>query len=309
VDARRLTRRRFPGRRILATALLTTCLAACSAGSPAADPSATPTAPNPSSVEQSLQATSGYGRHAAVRAKADLRLVNRGTSEIRLARLQVRHPLFEQVAPAERRTVLPPDGDVHLVPVPLGQPRCDRDDPTGASLVVGVQMPDGIVDAAVPLVDREPGLVRAHRLACAILAVEGRVTIELRTDGSRIHTPAGQGLVMQLHLQRKDVGAVRVTELLGSILFSVAGTPPVPVVELSPDADSAEAEVVLLASRCDQHALIESKTSFTFPLFAAVDGGEPARLSTTASGAARDALQSLLDDSCGATAAEPSTSP
>jgi hypothetical protein len=138
--------------------------------------------------------------------------------------------------------------------------------------------------------------------------VEARVSVELRTDGTRVQTPAGQGLVMQLHLQRKDVGAVTVTELLGSILFSVAGTPPGPLVELFPDAESAEAEVVLLASRCDQHALIESKTSFTFPLFATVDDGEPARLSTTASGAARNALQALLDDTCGRTV-EPSTSP
>ena len=112
---------------------------------------------------------------------------------------------------------------------------------------------------------------------------------------------------MQLHLQRTGPGALAVTELLGSILFSVAGTPPAPLLQLPAGAATASAPVVLLASRCDQHALIESKTSFTFPLFASVDGGEPARLSTTASGAARDALQSLLDDTCGAV--QPSTSP
>ena len=239
--------------------------------------------------------TSGYGRHAAVRAKADLRLVNTGTAEVRFATLQVRHPLFEQLPPVERRTVLPADGEVRLVPVPLGAPRCDRDDPAGATLVAGVD--DGS-ELSLPLVDREPGLVRAHRLACATAAVQEVVTVELRTDGVRTATPQGPGLAMTLHLDRRSRGAVSVTELSGSILFSVAGTPPAPLLDLPDGVQESAAPVVLLASRCDQHALIESKTSFTFPLFARIDGGDPARLSTTATGPARDALQALLDDTC-----------
>jgi hypothetical protein len=103
---------------------------------------------------------------------------------------------------------------------------------------------------------------------------------------------------------------VTVTELGGSILFSVAGTPAAPLVKLPPTAETAQADVVLLVSRCDQHALIESKTSFTFPLFAVVDDSEPARLTTTVSGPTRDALQALLDDTCGAArSADASTSP
>jgi hypothetical protein len=272
-------------------------LAACDGGTPrAAEQSPAPAEAGPA---LQLEATSGYGRHAAVRAKADVRLVNRGDSEVELSSLQVRHPLFDQLPAAPRRTVLPPDGEVHLVPVPLGAPRCEQDDPTGAVLSVTVRTPDGVQDALVPLVDREPGLLRAHRLACATAAVERLVTVELRTDGERATTPGGPGLAMTLHLQRRAPGTVTVTELSGSILFSVAGTPPVPLVELHADADTARAEVVLLASRCDQHALIESKTSFTFPLFARIAAGEPARVTTTATGSARAALQALLDDTCG----------
>jgi hypothetical protein len=270
-------------------------LAACSGGSPQAATPSAGTAP----VELALEATSGYGRHAAVRAKADVRLVNRGDTQVELSTLQVQHPLFEQLPAAARRTVLPPDGEVHLVPVPLGAPRCNRDDPAGAVLAVSVQTPDGVQDAELPLVDREPGLVRAHRLACATAAVEQLVTVELRTDGARTETASGPGLAMTLHLQRRGPGTITVTELSGSILFSVAGTPPAPLLQLAADADTAQADVVLLASRCDQHALIESKTSFTFPLFARIDDGEPARLTTTAAGPARAALQALLDDTCG----------
>jgi hypothetical protein len=150
--------------------------------------------------------------------------------------------------------------------------------------------------------------VRAHRLACATAAVQEVVTIELRTDGTRTGTPQGPGLAMVLHLQRRGgAAAVTVSELSGSILFTVAGTPPSPLVRLAPGAASASADVVLRAGRCDQHALIESKTSFTFPLFASIDDGEPARSTTTAGGSAKDALQALLDDTCAS--AEGSTSP
>jgi hypothetical protein len=298
VDARRLTLSDRTCPRAVRRLLLATvvALAACSGGTPEAAPSSTGAAP----AEPALEAVSGYGRHAAVRAKADLHLANHGDAELQLTSLQVQHPLFEQLPAAARRTVLPPDGEVKLVPVPLGAPRCDRDDPAGAVLAVGVQTPDGVRDALVPLVDREPGLVRAHRLACAAAAVERLVTVELRTDGARTTTPSGPGLAMTLHLQRRAPGAVTVTELSGSILFTVAGTPPAPLLVLAPEADAAQAGVVLLASRCDQHALIESKTSFTFPLFARIDDGEPARLTTSAAGPARDGLQALLDDTCGA---------
>jgi hypothetical protein len=57
--------------------------------------------------------------------------------------------------------------------------------------------------------------------------------------------------------------------------------------------------VVVTATRCDRHALVESKTAFTFPYLAAVDGGEPARLSVTARPEGRAVLQALLDDTCG----------
>ena len=57
--------------------------------------------------------------------------------------------------------------------------------------------------------------------------------------------------------------------------------------------------MVVTATRCDRHAPIESKTSFTFPYLAAVDGAEPARLSVTAGADGRAVLQALIDDTCG----------
>ena len=85
-------------------------------------------------------------------------------------------------------------------------------------------------------------------------------------------------------------------QVLGSTLFTVD-------VEneafLGADADAVQVPAVLTAERCDRHALIESKTSATFPVFAAVDGAEPVQLTVTPAAPGRVALQSLLDASCG----------
>ncbi len=72
-----------------------------------------------------------------------------------------------------------------------------------------------------------------------------------------------------------------------------------PLVLLADGAGVATAPVRVRATRCDPHALTESKRSFTFPVFVALDGGEPARVEVTVTGADRDVLQALLDRTCG----------
>ena len=50
---------------------------------------------------------------------------------------------------------------------------------------------------------------------------------------------------------------------------------------------------------CVLSKLIESKTSFTFPVFTALDGGEPVAVQVTADEQGKAALQDLLDRTCG----------
>ena len=247
-----------------------------------------------------LQVASEYGRHAAVQGKVDLYVTNTGSGEVAVDGYQVRHPMFEVLPMTPRTSLLPNDGQHRVVPIPFGKPRCDVQEATGAQVVVRVQRGDEVEDVTLPLGDREPGLVRAHRLACAADAVAAVAAFELRTDGRRQQTGRGEVLETTLHLSRRAPGEVIVTEMIGSILFTPEGEPAAPLVVLPADRQEASVPVLLRASRCDRHAMIESKTSFTFPFFATVGSEEPARLTVTATGAARQALQALLDDTCGA---------
>lgn len=249
----------------------------------------------PTAEELALSATAVYGRHAAVRGKVDVRIANEGAEPVEVESYQVRHPQFDVVPAAQRRSRLPADGKPRIVPVPFGAPDCEATADAGAVVVLEVRTGHGSQEVVVPLADGEPGLSRAHRMACGAEAVTDAASIEL----GPAWTPGSDGLRTTLRLTRRGSGAVVVRELRGNVLFTVRPDTVDPVVALPAGEQDAEAGVVVTATRCEAHALTESKTSFTFPLFAAVGDGEPVQILVTATGPGRAALQGLLDSTCG----------
>lgn len=245
-----------------------------------------------SAEDLGLSAVAVYGRHAAVRGKVDVRLDNDGTRPLRVESVQVRHPLFARLPPTQRRSRIPADGDPRIVPVPFGDPLCAAADAAGAVVVLGVRTEQGLRDVEVPLRDGEPGLLRAHRLACQAAAVQEAAAVELGPEWERV--PAG--LRTTLRLTRRGAGEVEVREVGGNVLFSVRRPAALP--RLREDARTASADVVVAATRCDPHALTESKRSFTFPVRVALDGGEPVLLQVTADATGQRALQALLAATC-----------
>ena len=238
-----------------------------------------------------------YGRHSAVRGKVDLRLANHGPDVVQVERFQVRSPLFAEVPPYDRRSTLDADGEERIVPVPFGDPRCEVQDGAGAVLALSVRSGDQLREVTVPLVDREPGLVRAHRTACAREAVAGTARVEVTGPWTR--DPADRDRLRgRLRLVRTTPGRLVVDEVGSNILFSVRTAARRPLLVLGDGAAEASADLVLLATRCDQHGLIESKTSFTFPVSATLADREPAALQVTADEQGTAALQQLLDDTC-----------
>lgn len=285
-----------PQLRVAAAVCLLVLVAGCSGSSSPAEPARAEQAQLPE-----LSAVAVYGRHAAVRGKVDVRLVNDGPGPAEVETLRLEHPLFEPVEVLERRSTLPPDGQERIVPVPFGAPRCDADDAAGAVVVLAVTTSDGVRDVEVPLTDGEPGLVRAHRIACAADDVGEQVALSLGPEWRHETTDGARVLVTSLRLDRRGEQPVRVTQLSGNILFTMNTATSEPVVALPAEQDTTAAEVRITATRCEPHALTESKRSFTFPLFVAVGDGEPAPVPVTADVTGQAALQSLLDATCGPT--------
>ena len=241
-----------------------------------------------------LSAVSVYGRHAAVRGKVDVRIANAGPGPVEIEAYRVEHPLFEPVAPFARRSRLPGDGKARIVPVPFGAPRCDAEQDREARVVVTMRTEGVAREVAVPLADGEPGLARAHRLACAVEAVAQTAQLELGP------WTLGPGLVARttLRLQRRGPGEVAVLAVGGSILFSVDSPGGDPLLSLPAGADTASVELAVRATRCESHALTESKTSFTFPVSVSVGGAEPSAVPVTVAAADRAVLQTVLERTC-----------
>lgn len=260
----------------------------------AADPSADPPDDQPAATEQpQLSAVSVYGRHAAVRGRVDVRIANQGGTPVEIASYRIEHPLFELVPVLERTSTLPADGRARIVPVPFGAPRCDTDDADGAQVVVGLQTADGVRDVAVPLADGEPGLVRAHRLACSADAVQAAV--EFALGGWVLDGDVARAT---LTVRRRAAGEVVVSGVVGTVLFGVEPSPGTVALVLAPEQDVAELPLVVRPARCEAHALTEAKDVFAFPVVASLDGAEPARLRLEAGRQGRAVLQELLTTSC-----------
>lgn len=285
-------------RAVVALSVVLTAVAAGACGSAGAPDPADAAAPRTDAAATEvvgLSAVAVYGRHAAVRGKVDVRVTNEGDREVSLVSYQVRHPLYEEVPPTERESRVAPGATV-LRPVDFGEPRCDVSDPTGAVVVVEVKEADRVTPVALPLPDEGPGLARAHEIACAAQAV---ADVAAPAFGER-WTAAGDAVESTFSVRRPDgrSEAVSVTAVAGSILFSVEPARPWPLT-LSGDDTVAEVPVLLTVARCDPHALIESKTSFTFPVSVQVGDAEAVPVKVTVGPDGREALQGLLDRVCG----------
>lgn len=286
-------------------AVVSSCVAAmliggCGAGD---DGTALPAAPSSAVEAVELSAAAVYGRHAAVRGKVDVRLTNEGEREVEVVSYRVRHPMWEQVPATQRESRVAPGATV-LRPVDFGAPLCDVTDPSGAVVDLEVRGPDGVTPVAVPLPDDGPGLVRAHEVACAAEAAADVAVPEFGDEW----VADGEGLRSTLSLRRPGGGtgeAVAVTAVSGSILFSVQLQQPWPLT-LDGDAAATEVPVLLTVARCDPHALIESKTAFTFPVSLQIGDAEPVPVQVTVGDDGRRVLQELLDRTCGLAPTAPS---
>lgn len=216
-----------------------------------------------------------------------------------MVRFQVRHPMFATVPPEDRESVLRPGGTA-VRPLPFGEPRCEVAGDRGAVVVLGVRRgagSDGMVtEVTVPMAEGQPGLAAWHATACTVAEVGETARFGLgpesavEQDGTRLRTT--------LRAERRGPGEIAVTDVGNSILFSVAPAAGQPVLTLPQRRDAAATEVVLTVARCDVHALIESKTSFTFPLSVAVGDGDPVAVPVTADDGVRAAMQAMLEDVC-----------
>jgi hypothetical protein len=263
-------------------------------------PAAAEVAPD-ADLDAVLHESTLFGTRRAFR----LSLHNEGADDVVVETVQLSSPLFEAVAPEDRDAPLDGGGRPLFIPLRFGEARCTDDgasaDPGDAEVVAVV---DG-EERRIPL-EQRPAEMLADVNASECAAAEVLAVLELRL-GHR-WTPAGpRTLTGELTAaQRRPGVTAELDELLGNVIFAV-GTPAAPGtgteagaadgapwLAVGDDQPAGRVPVTIEAARCDPHALIEYKRTFTFVAMVSVDGAPPVRVDVTADGGARSALEELL---------------
>lgn len=184
---------------------------------------------------------------------------------------------YEEVPAADRTVTVPAAGQVSF-PVPYGPARCDAEED---EVVVHLAIDGEATTRTAPVSGQ---VRRAHERECAAAAVRRAVRVEFADDWEVVAPRRVQGSLDVTPLAGHEV---EVADVATSIVFVTETTA----------ADTRRTSLDVVAARCDTHALIESKKTFTFTLSVVVDGEAPVALEIVPEdGPAREALQQAVED-------------
>ena len=269
--------------RTLLPCLLAAALAGCGAEGPVQAP------PLAAEVKQ-------YRSDIAKRTVA-VSVDNRGERSVLVRRVALAAAGFPDDPSAEVMAEVPAGSQVDLR-VPYGEVRCDAARPgsTADAALLAVQDADG--EQHELRVELAPGglLDRLHARECADEALRAVADVRLSSQWSR----DGAGLAGALVLERRSgTTPVTVVEPGGNVLFTVRPAEPgTPLGRLAADAPALELPLRITATRCDVHALADSKRSYVFSFYVALGSGEPQLVTTTADTALQRQLDRLVMDTC-----------
>lgn len=230
-----------------------------------------------------------------------VRLVNDGGAPVQVVRLQVRGRSWTTVPPTVREEVLEP-GSALAFPVAYGVADCAQDGPS--TLVVGYRRDGSLHEARVRVPASDPLLPRLHARECALAALGRTASVSFSPGWTR----RGDVAVGELRLDRRRGGEpVAVTAVDGSVIFTLRATGALPVslpgaLPVSQPGPAARGTVRVpveaTPTRCDPHALAESKRTYDFSIAVVVGDAAPLTVTARPQPADLPLLQQLVRDVC-----------
>ncbi len=155
-------------------------------------------------------------------------------------------------------------------------------------------------DLTLPLTD-DGLLARLHGAECAERAILAQVDLTVGDTWSESTHRGRPSLRGTVRITRRVAGGARfVLDSYGAnIIFQVLPEPTdVPVLVLEPGQASGEALLELVPTRCDAHALTESKRTSLVNVYAALGQDAPHLLTITPSAATRRRLEAFAVSGC-----------
>lgn len=285
-------------RRLLLPVVLALVLAGCTRGErPRTAATASQRPPG------DLTATIVQYRRDVPRHVVQLKFSNGGRDAVEITLLDAKLPGYEAAPGGVRTTGLKAGRRVDL-PAQLGAPTCDAPVSGTPSATVRVASGDGAATRmTVPVTD--DGLLRRLRQHdCDVQRVEAAVDVELsdswQKTGADADTAVRGSATASL---RPGAESVRITdviagELLGVTVATADGDPALPV-ELDAGHTRADMDLEVIGTRCDGHAIAESRRLMAFSFSVSVQGAPPVVLRRSPDLAGFRTLVDALLERCG----------
>lgn len=240
-----------------------------------------------------LRAALEQSRDNENRGLVQVVVTNDGDAPVRVRGVRLDSPGYEPVAVAPFDQEVRP-GSRTAFPVDDGEAVCDGGT-SGSGAVLALAEAEGTRQVRLAVPDDDPVLRRLHARACALQRIGD--TVDIALTGARRAGPETVTLDLVV-TRRAGRQAVRVTDLQSSIILT-GRAPALPLV-LAGSAARAATPVEVRAVRCEAHALIESKRTYTFPVFVGLGDAEPLQVPMTADAEAQAVLFEALRERCAA---------
>ncbi|MDQ3529516.1 MAG: hypothetical protein M3425_06145 [Actinomycetota bacterium] len=282
------------------------------------------------SVEPALVVDVEKPRYLVAERMVEVIVVNKGASPVRVEQIQLFGRLFKAQPPIAKDTLLQPDERKDLK-VGYGEVRCGRQAPTSSEPFVRlrVRASDGNQSRArLALPSPSPTLQRLHDTECGLLALREAVQVRYGpgwTRAGRGYRDARGRLVLRRRASREPIV---LTAVGGNVIFTVTAhvddSPQRPqrdpqrpqrgpqrpqrglqrpqrvsqraLAILRPGDERLTVPVAVAASRCDAHAVADSKKTFLLPLWLRVGAAEEQYLEVEVTGRGRRLLTDVISD-------------
>jgi hypothetical protein len=256
-------------------ALLT---AACSpAAEPAAGSSARPSDESTISSVDGLSATVVQYTRDRPQRRVQVKVTNGSDQPIDVEIVDPGFAGYDDAVPPRQVSHLEPGRRVDF-PVRLEEPTCGATPESNAKLTLAVSTADGTARQSVPIDDDASLLSDLFALDCAVRRVEDSVDITLGDDWRQVGTGADATVVGDVTMTlRPGASSATVTQLDAGLLLGVrAGDPGDADDATGYTVDAADPqrtwEVVLVGTRCDGHAIAESRRLIALIFVTSVPG-------------------------------------
>ena len=268
------------------------------------------------SVEPALVVDVEKPRYLVAERMVEVIVVNKGASPVRVEQIQLFGRLFKAQPPIAKDTLLQPDERKDLK-VGYGRVRCRRQAPTSSEPFVRlrVRASDGNQSRArLALPSPSPTLQRLHDTECGLLALREAVQVRYGpgwTRAGRGYRDARGRLVLRRRASREPIV---LTAVGGNVIFTVTAhvddspqrpqrdpqrpqrDPQRALAILRPGDERLTVPVAVAASRCDAHAVADSKKTFLLPLWLRVGAAEEQYLEVEVTGRGRRLLTDVISD-------------